>query len=365
MLSVLIVLCLLCACSNSTDIKENDAQISVPEEKPGETLPVPENIPESGDDDIPEETIPVSTEKPSFGDFEHIRLYDEDSSPIIAMTEKERAEFLEIIGAYDIKLTEEIDPAIGTMDRSISFTSEEKGAVLYIKELAGEGLISMKWNRQLDMEAFDVSGDIYYDLEDLRNKIQKNARKDGRWPFLFPEEETFLHADYPLNFDEEHFRKEFETVIDCIIGDYDSEENRLGPERVWHYCFWKVLRDYNARGEDLPYNDDGQTLVPEEDVDRIAKYVFGISEFSDYIPSENGYYTAPFGARITNTRITDIRIDGSYVFCDVIFTDPGDVNFEWEPIAKKTYCFIFFEAEGETFYRAVSSRCEFGEEYGF
>lgn len=304
-------------------------------------------------------------QKPLPEDFDSIVLFDEDSSPIVEMTKEERAEFLEIIGSYELFETEEIDPALGTMDRNVSIRSKEKGAVIYSKELSGKGLVTLKWNKEQNMVCYSTSGDLYYDLADFRNRIQKNARNDGRWPFLIPEEESFLYSETLPEFDEEHFRLEFDTFIFCVTGDYDYETNRLGPEKAEHYCLWKVLKDYNAKKEVLPADEDGRTLVPEKDVDRIAKYVFGIADFSGCRPSENGYYAAPFGARIINYKITDIRTDGSYVFCEVLFTDPGDAYFEWEPCAKKTYTFIRFEAEGEVFYRAVSSRCEFGEEYGF
>ncbi|MBR3610229.1 MAG: hypothetical protein IKL57_02010 [Oscillospiraceae bacterium] len=358
-------LCVLTACSNDEQVIEKNDVFFENEENPGESCTLPEDALSTEEQNELEVTEEPKGEKPSLEDFEHVVLFDGDSSPIIAMTEEERAEFLEIIGAYDIEKTEEIDPAIGTMDRSIIFKSEEKGGALYVKELGGKGLLSMKWNRQTESEAFDVSGDIYYDLEDLRNKIQKSARDDGRWPFLFPDEEEFLRSLNPPEFDEEHFRAEFDTFIHCVTGDYDSESNRIGPEKALHYCLWKVLRDHNAKGEALSSNDYGQALAPEEEADRIAEYVFGIAELSHYEPSEEGFYAVPFGARIINYKITDIRTDGSYVFCEVFFTDPDDTDFEWEPLAKKNYCFIRFEAEGEVFYRAVSSSCEFGEEYGF
>ncbi len=358
LIAMLAVFCVLTACSNNESVIENDEPLFENEENPGESCTLPEDAMSTKE---PE----ANPSAPEPEDFDSIFLFDEDSSPIIALTEEERAEFLEIIGSYEFSETEEIDPAIGTIDRSIILTGRENSAALYSKELSGEGLLTVKWNKEKDMIAYDVSGDLYYDLADFRNLVQKNARDDGRWPFLFPDEDSFSYSDNPPEFDEEHFLKELDTFIFCIAGEYSFESDRLGPERAGLYCVTKVYKDSVANGENLPYDSDGRVLVPKEDVDRAAKYVFGIAEYSHYKPAENGCYTVPFDWRILNYKVGDIETDGAYITCSVIFTDPGDVDFEWEPLAKKVYRFTRFETDDEIWYRPVAAWYEFGGEYGF
>ncbi|MBQ7976400.1 MAG: hypothetical protein IJ300_12005 [Clostridia bacterium] len=358
-ISVLLIMVLFCSCTveirnpNEENISSGDAVLSEEdsapdfEQNPGESCTLPED---------------AGNNIPAFGDFDSIYIYEEDSSPLVAFTEEEKTEFLEIISSYALTEIDEADPLIGTKGGAVIITGEEKGAALYSNEHAGEGLLYMKWNKSQDEKAWEVSGDLYFDLADFRNRVRKNARNDGRWPFFSYEEESYIQ-NLP-DFDEEHFRSEFDIFIGTVSGEHSIESQRLGVEKAGTYSIVKAYRNGTSAGKEYGFDDDGRALIPEEEIDRVAKYVFGIDGYSGLMPSENGFYTVPFHTAYINYAIESIETDGSYVICTVNYYDLGDTEHE-NALCQKVFRFIFFEAEGETWYRPTSAYYVFGGEYGF
>ena len=177
--------------------------------------------------------------------------------------------------------------------------------------------------------------------------------------FYTAEEEPYLND--VLEFDRENFENEFDIWVHCTSGDFEQMD--LTCEKIHTYSVVKALMDFG---------DDGLSksdcfLVSPENVQKAARYGAGIKDFDFdgiYAPvKENGFYIAPMDTRYLNYRISDIETDGAYITCVADFYDLDDSDLSGKILWQKEFKFKMFRAEGETWYRILSSRTTFGKEY--
>ncbi len=296
----------------------------------------------------------METASPEPEIFNRMYASKSEAFPAVKLTEAEYEKLQKILQKdkwidfpEDRKLMEE------PFSPSNCFVSEEnEKAQLYISPDGEYSFIMIKWTSLKQYtKKYLAPKEVAYDIEAFREEVFANAKEDGRYIHLGYDEEPYIFQQG--KFDEFEFRSELYLLMSSVGTEFDSTENRLLPAE--NYLITKTYQRLLNEGTKFSRNDDGQLLIPEEEVIKTARYSLGIRDFSKEAKSKNGYYAMPFSGLYVNPKIISVSSDSSHISANVHFYHIDDNNCEGPVIRKMHYNYLYFSVDGKTEYRPLAA----------